>query len=102
MMTDAPTRALALSTFVPGKTGVPPMGIFERCVRALHCAMCSLHGHDSVLQYEGSRMFLQCTSCGSETPGWDVSPSPAVSRRRVAPRPVPRGAGGLTVVRKIA
>ncbi len=35
-------------------------------------AICSLHGHDSLLQFEQNRMFLRCTSCGYETPGWEI------------------------------
>ncbi len=35
-------------------------------------ALCSLHGHDSLLQLERDRMFLRCASCGYETPGWEV------------------------------
>lgn len=32
--------------------------------------LCGLHGHDALLQYEPGRLFLRCTSCGHETPGW--------------------------------
>ncbi len=40
--------------------------------RRVQQAMCSLHGHDSLLQFEHNRMFLRCTSCGYETPGWEI------------------------------
>ena len=33
---------------------------------------CGLHGHDALLHFEQGRMSLQCTSCGYETPGWDL------------------------------
>ena len=33
---------------------------------------CGLHGHDALLHFEHGRMSLQCTSCGYETPGWDL------------------------------
>ncbi len=33
---------------------------------------CGLHGHDALLHFERGRMSLQCTSCGYETPGWDL------------------------------
>jgi hypothetical protein len=61
--------------------------------------LCGLHGHDAVLHFEQRRMSLQCTSCGYETPGWDLKvvptrpeavdtprrcPLPLVIRRRVA------------------
>jgi hypothetical protein len=44
--------------------------------------ICSLHGHDSLLHFEQGRMSLLCSSCGHETPGWDVNGVPA--RREVA------------------
>ena len=34
---------------------------------------CGLHGHDSLLQFERNRIFLQCASCGFETPGWQIA-----------------------------
>jgi len=37
--------------------------------------ICGLHGHDALLHFEQGRMSLQCTSCGYETPGWDLTPS---------------------------
>jgi hypothetical protein len=39
--------------------------------------LCGLHGHDALLHFEQGRMSLQCTSCGYETPGWDVRAAPA-------------------------
>jgi len=34
--------------------------------------LCALRGHDALLHFEHGRMSLQCTSCGYETPGWDL------------------------------
>jgi hypothetical protein len=39
--------------------------------------ICGLHGHDSLLHFEQGRMSLLCSSCGYETPGWDVKGVPA-------------------------
>ena len=39
--------------------------------------ICGLHGHDSLLHFEEGRMSLLCSSCGHETPGWDVKAAPA-------------------------
>ena len=44
--------------------------LWDRAARSIHSAVCGLHGHDPLLQVEGNRMFLRCTSCGHETPGW--------------------------------
>jgi hypothetical protein len=41
--------------------------------------LCGLHGHDSLLHFEEGRMSLLCSSCGHETPGWDVKTPPAQS-----------------------
>jgi hypothetical protein len=33
---------------------------------------CGLHGHDALLHFETGRLSMRCTSCGYETPGWDL------------------------------
>jgi hypothetical protein len=35
--------------------------------------ICGFRGHDSVLHFEGNRVMMRCTSCGHETPGWEIS-----------------------------
>ena len=47
-------------------------GLWSRAVGHLQSAMCGLHGHDPLLVFEEGRMFLRCTSCGHQTPGWDT------------------------------
>jgi len=44
--------------------------LFSRAARSIHSAVCGFQGHDPLLQVEGGRMFLRCTTCGYETPGW--------------------------------
>jgi hypothetical protein len=34
---------------------------------------CGLRGHDSVLHFESNRVNMRCTSCGHDTPGWEIS-----------------------------
>jgi hypothetical protein len=35
--------------------------------------LCALHGHDLMLHFEpGRRVYLRCTDCGHETPGWQT------------------------------
>jgi hypothetical protein len=61
--------------------------------------ICGLHGHDELLHFEPRRLSMRCTTCGHETPGWDLKPSawrpsapatprvvrlPLVNHRRVA------------------
>ncbi len=69
----------------------------------LQHSICALHGHDAILQYERSRIFLRCTSCGFESPGWEIAPNASPLRRYPAEARSPRaGAGDLAIVRKIA
>ena len=35
--------------------------------------MCGLHGHDSVLHFEGNRVMMRCTSCSYDSPGWEIT-----------------------------
>jgi len=60
--------------------------------------VCGWRGHDSVLQFEQSRVFLQCMSCGHQSPGWEIERAfPLV---RVVP--VRRASGTMTVARRVA
>jgi hypothetical protein len=47
-------------------------GLFARALNAVQHALCSLHGHDNLLHFDQNRMFLRCSSCGHETPGWAI------------------------------
>ena len=49
-------------------------------------AYCGLHGHDSLLQFEQDRMFLKCTSCGHETPGWELTETPPITTEEAPAR----------------
>ena len=46
--------------------------IITRAGEQVRQFFCSLHGHDALLHFEQGRLSLQCTSCGYETPGWDL------------------------------
>ena len=47
-------------------------GPVSRAVQQVRQFMCGLHGHDALLHFESGRISLQCSSCGHETPGWDL------------------------------
>ena len=32
---------------------------------------CFLHGHDDLIHFDRSRIWMQCQTCGRETPGWE-------------------------------
>ena len=44
--------------------------------------VCGLQGHDSLLHFGDGRVSLLCSSCGHETPGWDVKGT--LARRQAA------------------
>jgi hypothetical protein len=48
-------------------------GVVARTIGRLGQMFCGLRGHDSVLHFEGKRVMMRCTSCGHDTPGWEVS-----------------------------
>ena len=65
---------------VQHRTMAPPQpttGLFARTVGQVRQFICGLHGHDALLHFGQGRLSLQCTSCGYETPGWDVKGDPA-------------------------
>ena len=35
--------------------------------------LCGVRGHDSVLHFEGNRVMMRCTSCGHDSPGWEIT-----------------------------
>jgi hypothetical protein len=47
--------------------------LMNRTVSRVGQLLCGLRGHDSVLHFEGKRVNMRCTSCGHDTPGWEVS-----------------------------
>jgi hypothetical protein len=48
-------------------------GFLARMAARVGQVMCGLHGHDSVLHFEGKRVMMRCTSCGHDSPGWEVT-----------------------------
>jgi hypothetical protein len=47
--------------------------VVNRAMSRVGQLLCGLRGHDSVLHFEGKRVNMRCTSCGHDTPGWEVS-----------------------------
>ena len=47
--------------------------MMNRAVSRFSQFLCGLRGHDQVLHFEGKRVNMRCTSCGHDTPGWEVS-----------------------------
>ena len=43
--------------------------------------ICGLHGHDALMHFGDGRVSLLCSSCGHETPGWEVKGKGTLARR---------------------
>ena len=69
MVTNYPQR-LTAATEITEQTGA---GLITRAIGRLGQVLCGLRGHDSVLHFEGNRVMMRCTSCGHDTPGWEIS-----------------------------
>ena len=54
-----------------------PAGMLTRAAGQVRQFFCGLHGHDALLHFDHGRISLLCTSCGYESPGWDVKDAPA-------------------------
>ena len=48
--------------------------------------VCGLHGHDELLHFEPRRLSMRCTTCGHETPGWDLKPAALRPAAQTKPR----------------
>ena len=44
-----------------------------RAMTRLGQLVCGMRGHDPVLHFEANRVMMRCTSCGHDTPGWEIS-----------------------------
>jgi hypothetical protein len=75
-------------------------GIVAQTLQKMRQSWCGLHGHDALLHFEQDRMFLRCTSCGHETPGWELGEQRPQVRFQGAERRVT--VARLVSVRKVA
>jgi hypothetical protein len=74
MVTNYPQQ-LAATTEAGTRTGTNS-GMAARFFGRVGQLVCGMRGHDSVLHFEGNRVMMRCTSCGHDTPGWEISGSP--------------------------
>lgn len=74
MVTNYPQQVVTQPVSV-GAVGLSPDGLFSRLWKRVQYMLCGLHGHDPMLHYDQSRIYLRCASCGYETPGWELEQS---------------------------
>ena len=81
------------STRHQGDSAQRPVGFLSRTTGQVRQFICGLHGHDALLHFESGRMSLLCTSCGYESPGWDVKQTRDANEQRQ-----PVGAGHVATL----
>ncbi|MBA2305455.1 MAG: hypothetical protein H0W08_22875 [Acidobacteria bacterium] len=69
MVTNYPQQFAAAAEITYERTS----GAVARAASRLGQLMCGIQGHDSVLHFEGKRVMMRCTSCGHDTPGWEIT-----------------------------
>src|SRR3954464_4710557 len=77
MVTNYPQRLTATTTGLEAQTTASMMA---RAMTRFGQLLCGLRGHDAVLHFEGKRVMMRCTSCGPDSPGWEVSGRPPRQR----------------------
>jgi hypothetical protein len=96
MATDFPQRMTAREMMKTTEEGAF-RSLLNMALTRVGRIICGWHGHDSVLQFDRSRVFLECMSCGHQSPGWRLERAPHV---RVIP--VRRTPGRMAVARRVA
>lgn len=69
MVTNYPQQLAAAAELTFGRTG----GVVSRGMARLGQLICGLSGHDAVMHFGDRKVLMRCTSCGHETPGWEIS-----------------------------
>jgi hypothetical protein len=69
MVTNYPQRLTAAAEL----NGPITETLTTRAMARFGQLICGLRGHDSVLHFEGNRVMMRCTSCGHDSPGWEIS-----------------------------
>lgn len=71
MVTNYPQR-LTATTHTQDTTATQVSAV-NRIASRVGQFLCAMRGHDSVLHFEGNRVMMRCTSCGHDSPGWEIS-----------------------------
>jgi hypothetical protein len=77
MVTNYPQQLAASTRVLSGEgevaTRTEADGLVARAMSRVGQLLCGVRGHDAVLHYEGNRVMMRCTSCGHDSPGWEIS-----------------------------
>jgi hypothetical protein len=69
MVTNYPQQLTATAEVTTDHTA----SVVARTLGRIGQLFCGLTGHDAVLHFESNRVNMRCTSCGHDTPGWEIS-----------------------------
>jgi hypothetical protein len=69
MVTNYPQQLAAAAELTFERTS----NVVARAAARFGQLVCGAHGHDRVLHFEGKRVMMRCTSCGHDTPGWEIT-----------------------------
>jgi len=70
MVTNYPQQLTATATELNTQ---PTTTLSTRIMSRVGQWICGVRGHDSVLHFEGNRVMMRCTSCGHDSPGWEIT-----------------------------
>jgi len=77
MVTNYPQQLTAATRVSAGESEVDTRnaadGVVARAMARVGQLLCGVRGHDAVLHFEGNRVMMRCTSCGHDSPGWEIS-----------------------------
>jgi hypothetical protein len=68
MVTNYPQQLAAAAELTFERTG----NAVARGMARMGQFICGLGGHDAVVHYASNKVLMRCTSCGHETPGWEI------------------------------
>jgi hypothetical protein len=71
MVTNYPQQLTATAEVT--RQATTESSLLARMAGRLGQMFCAIHGHDAVLHFEASRVMMRCTSCGHDTPGWEIT-----------------------------
>ena len=69
MVTNYPQQLAAAAEVTFERTG----GLVARGMARLGQLICGMRGHDDVLHFSSNKVLMRCTSCGHESPGWEIN-----------------------------
>jgi hypothetical protein len=70
MVTNYPQQLTADAHAESRKTS--DASFVARAVGRIGQVICGISGHDAVMHFEGKRVMMRCTSCGHDSPGWEI------------------------------